>query len=310
MGKEVPKQAGTQFLGLRLTDELAWSGGMRTHASPTEQSADGPPPGSAPMNTTASAGSFTRGWALAMCLRKARNSTLLFGVGVAHVGADLAGRDLEGCEQCCGAVADVAVGLAGRAVEGVLQLELGAVQSLDLALLVDRDHDPATGGARYSPTTARILGCGSGSVERISTSRSDLAGCSTCARSWRPWRTRCQPGGQQPRRPVRYHELGRRFPLVCRGFGHYLDSSTSGACPGRGRSPSPSIPASAYRLRHFTTVGNDDEVRSAISVLGTPSAASTTILARCTTPAGAVDARATTSSRARLPSRSRNGPHT
>lgn len=59
------------------------------------------------------------------------------------------------------------------------------------------------------------------------------------------------------------------------------------------------MPAAMYRSRHSSTVGLLVCIRSAISVFVTPSAASNTILARATTPAGAVDARVNASNRAR-----------
>jgi hypothetical protein len=55
----------------------------------------------------------------------------------------------------------------------------------------------------------------------------------------------------------------------------------------------------ANRDRHRITVGSEQPTRSAISTPGTPSAASSTILARSTTRAGAPFNRACLSSTAR-----------
>ena len=41
----------------------------------------------------------------------------------------------------------------------------GAIQGLDLALLIDTEHDRVLGGSRYSPTMSVTLATSSGSVE-------------------------------------------------------------------------------------------------------------------------------------------------
>ena len=62
-------------------------------------------------------------------------------------------------------------------------------------------------------------------------------------------------------------------------------SSTVLGRPERGRSSSALIPAATYRDRHSRTVGTDVPHRSATSVCGSPSAASSTIRARRARPA-------------------------
>ena len=62
-------------------------------------------------------------------------------------------------------------------------------------------------------------------------------------------------------------------------------SSIVRGLPGFGRSSSPPIPSAAYRLFHAITVGFDTPVRRTISFVPTPSAASSTIRARCASPA-------------------------
>ena len=57
--------------------------------------------------------------------------------------------------------------------------------------------------------------------------------------------------------------------------------------PGRGRSPRPASPSRAYRRRQAITIGRETPSSRAIRVLGTPSAASSKIRARCTCDAGA-----------------------
>jgi hypothetical protein len=62
-------------------------------------------------------------------------------------------------------------------------------------------------------------------------------------------------------------------------------SSVVRGLPGFGRSASPPIPSAAYRFFHKITVGLDTPVRRAISLVPSPSPASSTILARWASPA-------------------------
>jgi hypothetical protein len=66
------------------------------------------------------------------------------------------------------------------------------------------------------------------------------------------------------------------------------------------------IPLHAYRARHDTTVCRVTPTRPAISVFDIPSAASSTIRARCAKPALIVEDRTHPASRSRSPSRSPN----
>jgi hypothetical protein len=68
-------------------------------------------------------------------------------------------------------------------------------------------------------------------------------------------------------------------------------SSTVAGRPERFKSPSAATPPASYRLRHPITVGRDTPTRRPISAFGTPSAASSTIRARCARPASTVDDR-------------------
>jgi len=68
-------------------------------------------------------------------------------------------------------------------------------------------------------------------------------------------------------------------------------SSTVTGRPERCRSARAAIPPDSYRLRHPITVGRDAPTRRPISVFGTPSAASSTIRARCARPASTVEDR-------------------
>ena len=75
------------------------------------------------------------------------------------------------------------------------------------------------------------------------------------------------------------------LPLSANVSASTATSSITAARPGRGSSSSPSTPDCSYRSRHLSTVGRDVPVRSAISVLATPSAANNTIRALVANPA-------------------------
>ena len=76
-------------------------------------------------------------------------------------------------------------------------------------------------------------------------------------------------------------------------------SSTCAGRPGFGRSSRPAIPSAAYRFFHAITVGFDTPVPFTISFVPAPSAASSTIRARCASPAGIDGARSHRASSAR-----------
>ena len=77
--------------------------------------------------------------------------------------------------------------------------------------------------------------------------------------------------------------------------------------PERRSSSRPLTPELAYRSRQPITVGRDTPTRSAISVLDTPSAASSTIRARCARPALIELHRVQDSNNSRSPGRRPNG---
>jgi len=76
--------------------------------------------------------------------------------------------------------------------------------------------------------------------------------------------------------------------------------------PERGSSASPAIPLVAYRSRQPITVGRDTPTVSAIAVFDTPSAANSTIRARCARPARIELERVHPVSSSRSPSRNPN----
>ena len=82
-------------------------------------------------------------------------------------GCDAAGGDLQGGEQGGGGVPGVVVGAPLDPARRHGQHRGGAVQVLDLGLLVDAQHHGVVRGARYRPTTSVTLPTSSGSVEYL-----------------------------------------------------------------------------------------------------------------------------------------------
>lgn len=78
-----------------------------------------------------------------------------------------------------------------------------------------------------------------------------------------------------------------------------LARSTLRGRPERGSSTSPARPPRRYRSRHAITVGRETPTRCAISVFDRPCPPSSTIRARCASPAGTVGARVHRSSSTR-----------
>ncbi len=96
-------------------------------------------------------------------------------VGVAGVG-DFAGGDLQRGEQGGGAVADVVVGTACWQAWAHRQHRLGAVQRLDLGLLVDAQHHGGLRRVQVQPDDVADLGLKlgvGGELERLLPPRLD-----------------------------------------------------------------------------------------------------------------------------------------
>ena len=62
---------------------------------------------------------------------------------------------------------DVVVGHSFDVAEPHGQHRLGAIQSLNLALLIDREHDGVVGGGQIEATTSRTFSTKNGSVESL-----------------------------------------------------------------------------------------------------------------------------------------------
>ena len=101
-----------------------------------------------------------------------------------HAAADhLAVEDVESGEEGGGAVALIVVGHGAGTPLLDRQARLGAVESLDLALLVDREHDGMGGRIDIEPDDlAQLVGEGLGSLE-------SLKGRMRCGA--RPWARGC-----------------------------------------------------------------------------------------------------------------------
>ena len=137
-------------------------------------------------------------------------------------------------------------------------------------------------GFRYSPTTSTTLASNSGSVENLNVSARH--GCTPIMPPGPRDRRRGPPQivGQQPRRPVRHPQLGRR-----RGQrrGHDPPRSTVRGRPGPLLIVQPVQPGLGVPVAPLITVCRDTPTRTAISVFDTPSEASSTIRARCASAA-------------------------
>jgi hypothetical protein len=145
-----------------------------------------------------------------------------------------------------------------------------------------------SGGFKYNPTTSRILVSNWGSVENLNVSRRH--GCSPHLRQILLTHTCEMPS---------WSASSRLDQCVTPSFSDGGSSvasttATSSTCagrPGLGRSANPSSPPSRYRFFQPITVGLDTPTRATISLVPTPSAASSTIRARCAKPARNDDAR-------------------
>jgi hypothetical protein len=227
--------------------------------------------------------------------------------GAAVLGGDLAGGDLQRGEQGGGAVADVVVAGLLRQSGPQRQDRRGAIQRLDLRLFVDADNDGLVRRVEVKPDDIADLGFQFRSVENVNVSRRH--GCSFHSRQIR---ATC------PKEIPRHRPSSRADQCVTpsdSGGGFSVPtttatSSTVAGRPDRFRSPSAAIPPDSYRLRHKITVGRDTPTRRPISAFGTPSAASSTIRARCAKPTSTVDDRTSAVNLALSPGRRINATAT
>src|SRR5690606_12695221 len=152
-------------------------------------------------------------------------------------------------EQVTGAVALVVVGGPCR---GGRQRGRGAVERLDLGLLVHREHRGATGGFMYRATMSRIFSTSSGSGETLnSSSRQGLSPkarqisrtvvCEMPCLAARPRLDQCVASGGAVSRVSTTTASTTSSPMLR-------------AAPGRGASTSPSSRSTANRRRHLVTV--------------------------------------------------------
>ena len=197
---------------------------------------------------------------------------------------DLSGRHFQGGEQGGGAVPDVVVGPLLRQV-AVRIGRIGAVRSNAwIWLFSSMDSTTAfSGGSRYRPTTSRILASSSGSVENLNVS---------CLNGLMPHRFQIlatvtlEIPSCLPRMRLDQWVIPRCSGGAWRVALMTSIWSISGSRPFFGRSSKPARPSAMKRFRHAVTVGRVDPVLSTISFVPTPSAASSTILARRASPAG------------------------
>src|SRR5215216_3752465 len=209
----------------------------------------------------------------------------------------LAGGEIKRRVEARAAGAPVVVGgTPGRAGQH-RQDRRGAIEGLDLGLLIDAQHDRALGRVENRPTTSRTLSMNCGSLESFQVS----------------WRCGWSPNACQIRSTAFWvRPTSRAIERVDQcvaslGVVSSVRTTTSSTCssvivrgrPGRGSSVSPSSRRSAKRLRHLVTIGRVTPSRWAISVFLSPSAAASTIRDRCANPWALVRRRAHASNRAR-----------
>ena len=138
------------------------------------------------------------------------------------------------------------------------------------------------GGARYSPTTSRILSISSGSGEILKSSVRH--GCSPNARQ-----IRCTLVGEIPTRLASSRFDQCVAPAGTTSSVRTTTSSTWASVmvrgtPGRGSSPSPSSRRARNRARHLVTAPRLTPSRAATAIFGPPSAQASTIRARNASP--------------------------
>ena len=136
---------------------------------------------------------------------------------------DAAGGHLEGGEQGGGAMADVVMGGLLRQSEANREDRRGPVQRLDLALLIDADHDGLLGRIHIQAHDVADLGvqCGvGGELERLSPPRLQVP---LAPDPGHRGEGDLQLRGQQPGRPVRHPEVRGRAPVLGEGRDHDVD---------------------------------------------------------------------------------------
>ena len=133
-----------------------------------------------------------------------------------------------------------------------------------------------SGGFMYSATASQILASSSGSVENLKVSTHH--GCRSQRRQILATVVLPIPSSLASSREDQCVTARRSGGLVSVAATTSFPSTRRGR-PERSRSSSASTPTLAYRPRHSSTFGRDTPTRSAISVLLTASAASSTIRA-------------------------------
>ena len=196
---------------------------------------------------------------------------------------DLAGGDLQGREQGRGAVPDVVVGAALDQPGLHRQHRHGPVQRLDLGLLVHAEHDRVLRRVQVQAHDVDDLpyqlGVG-GEPERLRSPRLDPVGTPRLCD-----RVVADPElpGQQPARPVRHPELLRRRRQR-RGHDRALVDRARPPRPRLVLQPGDALaPGTAPPPDHRRPRDDPDQLGD--PVFATPSAASSTIRARCAEPA-------------------------
>ena len=192
----------------------------------------------------------------------------------------------------------VVVGLPFGDARPHRQDRLGPSRAWHLGLLVDADHDRVLRRCQVQAHDVADLGFQlrvGGELEplgpvRLQAELPPQPGDRVVADRDAPWPGAASPpaaGSTSASPPCACSDSGGGVTVAARISLTASSVSTVFGPPGRGASSSPASPSSAYCRRHLTTVGSVHPARSAICGPVSPSAASSTILARSATRAGA-----------------------
>src|SRR5271169_4037914 len=183
---------------------------------------------------------------------------------------DRAVEDIERREQRGRAVADVIMGHRSGPALLDRQARLGAVECLDLALLVDREHQAVRRRVEIDPTTSRNLAANAGSCDSLK--RRTRCGCRPCAAQMRCTERSEMPLAAAIARPVQW--------VVSPGGSARVSATTSStSADGNGGRPGfrvlscsrPATPSRMNRSCQRHTQGFETPARRMISAVPQPS---------------------------------------
>jgi hypothetical protein len=202
--------------------------------------------------------------------------------GITDVG-HLAGRGLQRGEQRRGAVPDVVMAALFGDPGPQRQHRGGAFQGLGLGLLIDAQHHGLVGRVEIQAGDVTDFGFQLRAGGELETSPPATAAAPTPATPWRPSHSTIP--ARRPAAGTASASLPAAAAAAPKWPAPPPHHRLSAACPAWAGPPARRPPPAAYRRFQETTVGLDTPVRRTISLVPSPSAASSTILARCASPA-------------------------